>query len=294
MIDVDWTPCPCGASDARVVIDTKTEFERRYRILECARCRLRRPDVDPTRQQLDAQYDGYGDYADPTWLERELVRRKRTAERMVRKLDRILAPSPVSGRFLDVGCASGAFLWNLSRLSQLDCYGVEIDGRSAELAASLLPGRVVHGQLADARFPADHFVAAYVEQVIEHVPDTVGLLRELWRVLQPGGVLLLGTPNFRGLAAQVLGTRWKEFSPSEHVRMFSVPSLRWFLVDQGFEDVAVTAGGIWLVRRDRRDLFPFRQDRLITRLLARGLATMRLGDGLSAVARKPRGGALRR
>jgi SAM-dependent methyltransferase len=279
--------CPCGSDEARVVLDTRAAFARRYRLLECARCHLRRPDVEPDAQALDAYYEGYGRYADPAWLREELVRREPAARRLLGKLRRYLAPRPVTGRFLEVGCASGALLSQLQALSSLECHGVEIDSASVEAAKQRLPGRVFHGQLADAGFPDGHFVAAMLDQVIEHVPDTGALLAELHRVLAPGGVLFVGTPNFRGVAARLLGTHWKELLPSDHIRMFSPPSLRWHLEHAGFEPLTVYTAGLALVRRDRKNLLPLRAGGIPARLVSLGLRALRLGDGLVGVARKP-------
>src|SRR5215470_9746837 len=199
-VRVNSTTCPCGATRSTAVLDTGNAFPRRYQVLECARCGLRRPDVEPSAAETGQYYDGYGRYSDEKWLAAELERRRAPAERLARRLARALAPSPLEGRFLEVGCASGALLYNLDRQTPLECWGVEVDPASARLAAERLPGRIATGTLADAKFPSDHFAAAYLEQVIEHVADTTGLLGELWRVLRPGGVVLLGTPNFRGVA----------------------------------------------------------------------------------------------
>lgn len=272
-------------------MDTRNAFSRRYRILECARCRLRRPDVEPSEQELGQYYDGYGRYSDPAWVAADLERRRRPAQRLRRKLERVLAPDPLAGRFLEVGCASGGLLANLARISPFECWGVEIDPESARLAGTRLPGRITAGRLEDAHYPSDHFTAAYLEQVIEHVADTSGLFSELWRVLRPGGVVVMGTPNFRGVAARLLGTSWKELLPSDHVRMFSPASLRWFLDEHGFTDVRVMTGGLWLLDHQGHDRLPLRRDGLLARLLGRGAGALRLGDNLSAVARKPVGPA---
>ena len=269
-------------------MDTGDAFERRYHVLECERCHLRRPDVEPTAAELGRYYDGYGRYTDPTWLANELERRRGPALRLRRKLARELAPEPLEGRFLEVGCASGGLLWNLARISNLDCYGLEPDPESARIASERLPGRITNARLEDAKYPANHFAAAYLEQVIEHVAETAALFRELWRILRPGGVVFMGTPNFRGFAARLLGVGWKELMPSEHLRMFSPPSLRWHLVEAGFTDVRVATGGLWLLDRRGRDRLPVRRDGLLARIVARGLGTLKLGDNVSAIARKPR------
>jgi SAM-dependent methyltransferase len=280
------TTCPCGATQARVALDTGGVLPKRHLVLECLRCRLRRPDEVPPEDEVGRTYDGYGRYADPAWLADELGRRRGPAERLRRKLERALAPAPLAGRFLEVGCASGGLLRNLARVAPLECWGVELDPISARLAAEWLPDRITTGSLEDARFPSDHFTVAYLEQVIENVADTTSLMRELRRVLRPGGLLLLGTPNFRGVAARLLGARWKEMVPSHHVRMFCPASLRWHLGANGFIDVRVRTAGLWLLEHDGRDRLPISRDGIPARLLGRGLGALRLGDLLSATARK--------
>jgi hypothetical protein len=81
-------------------MDTADAFPRRYLVLECERCRLRRPDVERSAEELGHYYDAYGRYSDPAWLAAELARRRGPAERLKRKLERALHPAPLEGRFL--------------------------------------------------------------------------------------------------------------------------------------------------------------------------------------------------
>jgi len=275
--------CPCGSSDLRVVADTGTRFDERFRIHACRRCGLRFPDRLPDVAELSRYYDGYGSYSDAAWLERELPRRQVQARRLLGRIRRL---GPPAGPFLEVGCASGALLWNLAQIAPFPCHGLEVDPASAALARKLLPDRILTGTLESSRYPDGQFAVVYSDQVLEHVVDTGAHLDELRRVLAPGGLLLLGTPNFGGVGARLLGQDWKEFIPADHVRMFSPRSLGYHLRAHGFRSVRVTTGGLWLKRRDGKDLLPVPPTAWPVRLAARGLGLLGLGDVLQASARR--------
>ena len=67
---------------------------------------------------------------------------------------------------------------------------------------------VYQGQLADAKFPDNHFDAVHSAHVIEHVYDPVALLRECFRILKPGGKLVIITPNTGSWGHRKFGSTW--------------------------------------------------------------------------------------
>lgn len=86
-----------------------------------------------------------------------------------------------------------------------------------------LPGVDVVADLAN-RLPFDDetFEAVIANQVLEHIKDLVALVREVHRVLRPGGVFVVHVPYFR--------SAWAHIDPT-HVRSFTINSLDYFVRD---------------------------------------------------------------
>lgn len=127
-----------------------------------------------------------------------------------------LVPSWPGGaaRLLDIGCSSGALLKS-AKQHGFDAEGVEPAPQAAEFAAST-GLKVFQGYLHDARYPAASFDAVTLMEVIEHLPNPSALLKEVWRVLKPEGVLVVGTGNGMSWTVQLVGARWGYFQVAEH------------------------------------------------------------------------------
>jgi 2-polyprenyl-3-methyl-5-hydroxy-6-metoxy-1,4-benzoquinol methylase len=134
-------------------------------------------------------------------------------------------PDLEGGKLLDVGCGSGEFLARMSRLGW-DAHGVEPDLNSADVAERL-PGITVHRcTLEDAGFPNDHFNAITLNHVIEHLESPERTLREITRVLKPGGMVIITTPNIAGPCHRRFRNNWYHLDLPRHLIMFSMQSLK--------------------------------------------------------------------
>jgi SAM-dependent methyltransferase len=104
---------------------------------------------------------------------------------------------PPHARILDAGCGSGRNMVDLARHGAVT--GVELSETSAELARGRHVGEVVEGSVMAMPFAEDSFDLAVCLDVIEHLQDDVGALRELRRVVAPGGALLVTVPAYQWL-----------------------------------------------------------------------------------------------
>lgn len=135
-----------------------------------------------------------------------------------------------AGIILDVGCGLGFLLSGLK--PGWEKHGVEVSRMAAEHAARW--GKIHAGELAEAKFPDEFFDVVVMHHVIEHMEDPVSAIKEAYRSLKPGGVLLLGTPDFDSGCARRFGDNYRLLHDDTHVSLFTNESMHRFLRDHGF------------------------------------------------------------
>jgi SAM-dependent methyltransferase len=159
---------------------------------------------------------------------------------------RALVPS---GRFLEIGCAGGAFL-NAARASGYDVTGVEFSAEAAQFARETFGLPVITGDVADARLSGGSFALAYMGDVIEHLPDPVASLREIRRLLVPGGTLVMACPSQTNtlfsrtgfVLYRALGQEATVRLPPYHLFEYRPASMRSLLERCGFDRVKIAQG----------------------------------------------------
>jgi SAM-dependent methyltransferase len=100
-------------------------------------------------------------------------------------------------KILDAGCGSGRNMIELAQLGQVT--GVELSGPSVAKARERGCGEVIEGSVLEMPFADASFDLAVSLDVIEHLEDDLGALRELRRAVAPGGALLLTVPAYQWL-----------------------------------------------------------------------------------------------
>jgi len=142
-----------------------------------------------------------------------------------------------NGRLLDVGCGSGDWLLTMRE------FGWQVAGndfdRQAVHAAGEKGLQVNLGSLEDQHLPDNSFDAITLHHVIEHLPDPIQTLKECFRILRPGGKLILFTPNCESLSHSLFKSDWRGLEPPRHLHIFSLGSMAQLLLKAGFKDQSV-------------------------------------------------------
>jgi SAM-dependent methyltransferase len=134
-------------------------------------------------------------------------------------LDR-LEPFRKTNRLLDVGC-SAAFFLTLARDRKWDVQGVEVSDFGVKFSREELKIPVFQGFLQDAHFPGESFDAVFSSHVIEHVGNPVALLKEMSRILRPGGALITVLPTQFASPSYRCFRKWSGEGPPRHVSYFT-------------------------------------------------------------------------
>jgi len=128
------------------------------------------------------------------------------------------------GAILDVGCATGYFL-QLAEEQGFQPFGVEFSAYAAARARLHFgPKAIFQGTLEEATFPRSSFAAVTLSDLLEHVRVPTSTLTHAETLLNPGGVILVVTPDTGSLSKKIMGRRWTHYKP-EHLFYFNRRSL---------------------------------------------------------------------
>lgn len=215
--------CPACNSEQRSSLGIKNSCP----IYQCLSCRS----LYSERVALD--YDDYYDESNltvPDFIQGQLDKVFESLKKYRR-----------TNRVLDIGCGAGSVL-EAAKRAGWDGEGLEISVPAVEYVRSL-GFKVFQGDLASAPYPDDYFDVVIASELLEHVTDPLSLLKQVARILRPGGVLWATTPNGRGVSSRMLGVSWTTVCPPEHLQLFSINGLRQLIEKAGFERIRMQARG---------------------------------------------------
>ena len=248
-----WSPgaCPlrlCGSAEEELVV-VQHLFREDFRVVRCTTCGLIRTNPRPTPEWkarfYDPQYNALPEQHGRDFIYAPEDDRWPSYRRLLRFVQRRLPPG---GTLLDVGAASGVFVKM--------AVDVGIDAVACDFSHEALAYAREHFQLRTLACPAeaidapnDSYDVVTMFHTIEHLPDPLQVLREMRRVLKPGGFLFLETPNYAlhyfaetrmrllfplyRLLTKRDGMPWVPF---DHYYHWTPPMLRRALRDAGFRD----------------------------------------------------------
>jgi 2-polyprenyl-3-methyl-5-hydroxy-6-metoxy-1,4-benzoquinol methylase len=143
------------------------------------------------------------------------------------------------GRLLDVGCATG-FLMAEAQARGWDVYGAEINRHAVAEARKRFGSKIHQGTVESLNAEPASFRAITLIDCIEHVAGIDKLITQLHDLLEPGGLLVILTPNAGSLSAKVLGRWWPHFK-REHLFYPTKKGLTQCLKRKGFELKEITS-----------------------------------------------------
>lgn len=133
---------------------------------------------------------------------------------------------------LDVGCGNGNFL---ALVTECGWKASGVDPDAEAVAEGLRRGVDVQlGGLEVFAGETECFDVITMHHVIEHLHDPIGALSDCYRLLKPGGVLWLATPNLDSFAHAWFGRNWRGLEAPRHLILFNERTLRKAMEDVGF------------------------------------------------------------
>lgn len=234
---------PCTICGGNVFVQS-LQCEGFYYV-RCVQCGLVQINPQPLHKDVKKRYqEGHGnDYLSYEIANESSFLRLQELALQDAKFDSIEAQFLREGKnhLLDIGCATGALLEKLQRRGW-KVSGIEISTPQAEYARRQRNLNVIETPLEKASLESDSFNMILASHLIEHVNDPGYFVREAYRILAPGGYLLITTPNIEGFQSRLLGSCWRS-AIFDHLYLFSKKTLTRMLQDAGFTIKSISTWG---------------------------------------------------
>jgi len=226
----------------------------------------------------------YGEVQDPLY-EDEAAGRSRNFLGILKQLEALV---PGKGPIFDVGAATGILL-DLARSRGWQPDGIDPSAWAVGVASAKYGLDLRHGPFESAQLPEDSYAAVTMVDFIEHTPIPFEAARKANRILRPGGVLALVTPDIHSASARLAGGSWWHLRPA-HLAFFSRASLASLLGRAGFTIIrerryAWTFSLHYLMSRNKASAL-FLRNRPLASFFRRIRLKLALGDSFEVYAVK--------
>lgn len=232
--------CDCSAFDLLYKVrDTNQGVSGQWNLMACRECGLGVLDPFPSQDQVASFYVDDFYTADG-----------KRFQGWVEKLRGILAwmrgiglnrAASAKGRLLDFGAGAGHFA-RVQEERGWEVYAVD------PYSGKATSGDVCEqdGDRIKLKFPNHYFDVVTLWYVIEHLRDPALAIAEFYRILKPGGILVLAQQDFASVQARLFGTRWLILDPPRHIWQFKEHNLLKLVARYNFKKISISHSSIEL------------------------------------------------
>ena len=240
---IHYTGCPiCNSNNIQQQLSAKdyTVSQNIFSIWHCNACTARFTQDVPEQEAIGAYYasENYISHSD---TKKGVINslyhmvRKRTLSAKRRLV--VNETGITKGAILDIGCGTGAFL-NTMKEADWNITGLEPDTVARSKAAELYhiqpqePGKLF--ELTPASFNA-----ITMWHVLEHVHELHAYIKQIEKLLAPGGKAFIAVPNYTSKDAAIYAAHWAAYDVPRHLYHFSPQSMVTLLAQHGLKLTAV-------------------------------------------------------
>jgi 2-polyprenyl-3-methyl-5-hydroxy-6-metoxy-1,4-benzoquinol methylase len=161
-------------------------------------------------------------------------------------------PASARGRLLEIGCGSGDLM---AFMKQKGWHVIGLDTDPVAVQTARSRGLTVYdGALETAGFSSDDMDVIVMNHVIEHVPQPARMLQACYRILKPGGRLMMTTPNHESWGHSRFQQNWRGLEPPRHLFVFNQSALLRLIRQAGFRKLDLRSsvhGAGWIMIASR-------------------------------------------
>ncbi len=229
------------------------------RIVRCKKCQIAfdvdRPKLEDRKTSYDEKY-----FTETTHLKKDIFE-----ERFPYLMCRAVCMwgvdahnfKPPNNRFLDVGCGVGMML-KMMQFFDMEVEGIEQSEWAVEYCKKNLQIENIRcGNLLEANYSSDHFGLVSLIHILEHLYDPVPILKEVYRILAPNGILYGEVPYSEGLKG--------DYEIYDHFWFYNEPALKYLLSCIGFREIFIK-NGVSEAKMHNVPFLSFRAKKLVTSL----------------------------
>lgn len=251
-LDIDWEEADCllcGQRDWLPLVESQDPVPGRqglwFVVVQCQKCGLCFTNPRPAASSIHSFYLRSG---------RSPLHRSGAVKHNASNSRRLAMPRYLAGRaaitkpgrLLDFGCGSGGFLHRMRehgwQVMGLDTSPHAVEHARQDPELSILPGTLPHEDLASRRFD---LVTMWHSLSRAHQP--LQILREVHRLLAPGGKIMVAVPNIDSLPFRWFGSSWTGLDLPRNLTHFAPWTLHLMLERAGFRVV----GPLHMIRHSK-------------------------------------------
>ncbi len=147
-------------------------------------------------------------------------------------------------RLLEIGSGMGHLVGQLE--DTFDTFGMDLNHWAVKQSKAVI--QRTNLQTASAQelpYKDGAFNIVIIKHIVEHLPDPQKAIQEIGRVTEPGGTLILATPNLDSLLKPWKGDKWIGYQDPTHISLKRPAEWLSFIQDAGFELLKVFSDGFW-------------------------------------------------